>query len=182
MDIPFKVYPALSCYGSNAHDHSKLPREEVLELCRRCRDGRDRQARNYLVHALKGYAVVIAPKYCQYGFPLSALIAEGELGISKALADLDSERGYRFLTYVAYWIRVCILNYVIHSLGSVGVDSGMPRSKLLFKLRREKVRILNLLGEGSDTIELFAGSFKRRDARIVAAASADVSQLTSDDE
>jgi len=147
-----ELHRVLTRHGSLTHDHSKLSREEVLILCRRGRDGGDRQARNYLVRALKRYAIVIAPKYCQYGFPLSTLIAQGELGIVHALTKFDSERGHRFLTYVAYWIRTYILNYVIHSLSSIAVDSGMSRSKLLFKLRRDQARIANLLGEGGKAI------------------------------
>jgi RNA polymerase sigma-32 factor len=152
MYTQIELHRVLTLHGSGAHDHLKLSREEALELCRRCRDGADRQARNYLVRALKRYAIVIAPKYCQYGFPLSALITQGELGIVHALAKFDFERGRRFLTYVAYWIRIYILDYVIQSLRSIGVDPRMSRSKLLFKLRRDKVRIANLLGEGWATI------------------------------
>ena len=149
MDLPAHFYPAPSRFGSKAHEHSKLSREEVLELHRRYRDCKDRQARRYLARAHERYALTIALKYCQYGLPLSAMIAEGKLGIDHALNKFDSKRSYRFLTYVACWIRVCILNYVIHSLHSVEVDSGTSRSKLLFKLRREKARIVNLLGEAA---------------------------------
>jgi RNA polymerase sigma-32 factor len=180
MDIPDELYPALFRYGSKAHEHSKLSREEVLELYRRCRDGKDEQARRYLARAHTRYAITIALKYCQYGLPLSALIAEGELGIVHALTKLDSERGHRFSTYVAYWIRARILNYVIHSLSSVEVVSGTSRSKLLFKLRREKVRIVNLLGEGSDTAEFFAQRFNGRGTRVLTATSANLSQPASD--
>ena len=84
MDVPADFYPALSRHGSIAHEHSKLSREEVLELYRRCHDCKDRQARRHLVRAQERYALTIALKYCQYGLPLSALIAEGKLGYQNA--------------------------------------------------------------------------------------------------
>jgi RNA polymerase sigma-32 factor len=152
MDVPAELYPALSHFGSKAREHSKLSREEVRELYRRFLDCNDEQARRYLVRAYSRHAITIALKYCQYGLPLSALIGEGKLGIVHGLTNFDSELGHRFSTYVAYWIRVYILNYVIHSLRSAEADSGTSRSQLFFKLRREKVRIAGLLSKGNDKL------------------------------
>jgi DNA-directed RNA polymerase sigma subunit (sigma70/sigma32) len=135
LDAPAELYPALS-------------REEALELHRRYRDCRDEQARRYLLCAHARYAIAISLKYCQYGLPLSSLIAAGKVGISHALAKFDLERGHRFLTYVAYWIRLCILIYVIRSFESTNSNSTTSHLARLFKLRRERVRITNLLGEG----------------------------------
>ena len=101
MDAPAELYPALSRYGSKSHEHSRLSREEVLELHRRCRDCRDEQARRYLVRAHARYVIAIALKYCQYGLPLSSLIAEGKAGIFHALTKFDLERGHRLLTYLS---------------------------------------------------------------------------------
>jgi len=66
------------------------------------------------------------------------LIAEGKAGIFHALTKFDLERGHRLLTYAAYWIRLCVLNFVIHSLGSTDLNSKTSHSAPLFKLRREK--------------------------------------------
>jgi len=76
-----------------------------------------------------------------------------------ALSKFESERGNRFVTYAAYWIRAYILNYIIRSWSLVGVGSGALRSKMFFKLRREKVRIANLVGEGEQAEEMLAERF-----------------------
>ena len=152
MDVPAELYPALSHFGSKAHGHSRLSQEEVRELYRRCLDCRDEQARRYLVRAYMRYTITIALKYCKYDFSLSSLIAEGKLGIIHALSNFDSESVRRISTHIAYWIRLYILSHVIHSLGSLGADSGMSRTKLLFKLRRERVRIACLLSKGNDKV------------------------------
>ena len=155
MDSSAELYPVLSRYGSKAHEHSRLSPEEVLELHRRCRDCGDGQARRYLVRAHTRYAIALALKYCQYGLPLALLIAEGKAGILHALAKLDLERG-QFLTYVAYWIRLYMLNYVIHSLEFTGLNSETSNLARLFKLRRERVRIADLLGEDADNMQYIA--------------------------
>jgi RNA polymerase sigma-32 factor len=50
-------------------------------------------------------------------------------------------------TYAAYWIRAYVLNYIIRSWSLVGSGSGALRSKMFFKLRRERVKLANLLGD-----------------------------------
>lgn len=137
----------------------KLDRQEEAELCERFKTTGERRAKEQLVRAHLRYVIAIAVKYRRYGLPLSELIAEGNFGIVHALTKFDSARGNRFVTYAAYWIRAYILNYVIHSWSLVGVGSGALRSKMFFKLRRERVRITNLVGEGERADELLAQRF-----------------------
>src|SRR5690606_41440886 len=100
--------------------------------------------------------VAIAVKYRRYGLPIGELISEGNFGLVHALSKFEPERGNRFVTYAAYWIRAYILNYIIRSWSLVGVGSGALRSKMFFKLRRERVKITNLLGEGEAADEALA--------------------------
>ena len=146
----------------------KLSREEELELCRRWQTDGSNQARDDLVRGHLRYVVAIALKYRRYGLPLSELIAEGNFGIVHALSKFEPERGNRFVTYAAYWIRAYVLNYIIRSWSLVGVGSGALRSKMFFKLRREKVRIANLVGEGEQADEILAERFNVSRSQIVA--------------
>lgn len=150
---------ALSRYMTTVQQYPKLDRTQEAALCSRWRNSGDDKAKEELVRAHLRYAVAIALKYRRYGLPLAELIAEGNFGIVHALTKFDPERGNRFVTYAAYWIRAYILNYVIRSWSLVGVGSGALRSKMFFKLRRERVRITNLVGEGERADELLAERF-----------------------
>lgn len=148
--------PTISKYIAKVQAYPQLTREAELELARAWIERADSAAADKLVRAHLRYVVAIALKYRRYGVPLSELIAEGNFGVVHALKKFQPERGNRFVTYAAYWIRAYILNYVIRSWSLVGAGSGALRSKMFFRLRREKVRVLNLVGDGEDADELLA--------------------------
>ncbi|MBK7586640.1 MAG: RNA polymerase factor sigma-32 [Myxococcales bacterium] len=151
--------PSLSRYISQVHQYPKLTREEELVLTLRWAKTADERAADQLIRAHLRYVVAIALKYRRYGVPLSELIAEGNFGIVHALKKFEPKRGNRFVTYAAYWIRAYVLGYVIRSWSLVGVGSGALRSKLFFKLRRERTRVMNLIGDEEKTDEILAVKF-----------------------
>jgi RNA polymerase sigma-32 factor len=158
----------LSRYMTMVQRLPKLTREQEAELCLRWHQHANIAARDQLVKCHLRYVVAIALKYRRYGLPLSELIAEGNFGIVHALTKFEPDRGNRFVTYAAYWIRAYILNHIIRSWSLVGVGSGALRSKMFFKLRREKVRIANLVGEGEQADELLAERFNMPRTQIMA--------------
>lgn len=148
--------PTISRYISTVQHYPQLSREEELVLAKAWTEHGDEDAADKLVRAHLRYVVAIALKYRRYGVPLSELIAEGNFGVVHALKKFQPDRGNRFVTYAAYWIRAYVLNYVIRSWSLVGAGSGALRSKMFFRLRREKVRVLNLVGDGEAADELLA--------------------------
>jgi RNA polymerase sigma-32 factor len=150
------IDPAVSRYMSMTNNLPLLDREAELALARRFKDQGDQAARDALVRAHLRFVVAIALRYRRYGLPLSELIAEGNVGLVYALTKFDPERCNRLMTYASHWIRAYILNYVMRSWSLVGGGSGAFRTKLFFKLRRERVRISNLLGEGDEAHQVLA--------------------------
>lgn len=150
---------ALARYITAIKEIPELSREDELALARRWVKRGDREAAVELVNANLRYVVAIAITYRRYGLSLADLIAEGNFGIVHAIRKFDPDRGTRFVTYAAYWIRAYILNYVIRSWSLVGVGSGPLRSKLFFRLRRERARIASLVGEGEAGNEMLAERF-----------------------
>lgn len=130
---------------------NKLPRlsaPEEKELARRWRDQRDSAAADRIICAHLGYVVAIAVKYRRYHVPLAELVAEGNLGLLKALDKFDPELDIRFVTYAAFWVRSHIVTHVLKSW-SIAQNGAAPlRSKLFFKLRRERARAAARFGDG----------------------------------
>ncbi|MBX3182034.1 MAG: RNA polymerase factor sigma-32 [Polyangiaceae bacterium] len=151
--------PEVSRYISMAQSIPKLTREEEVALANAWLTQEDQAAADQLLTAHLRYVVAIALKYRRYGLPMGDLIAEGNFGMVHALSKFEPARGNRFVTYAAYWIRAYILNYIIRSWSLVGVGSGALRSKMFFKLRRERVRVTNLLGEGEAADQALAEQF-----------------------
>jgi RNA polymerase sigma-32 factor len=134
-------------YIAEAKRAPRLERAEEMALAQRWQAG-DRAAGNALARANLRHVVAVAIKYRRYGVPVGELIAEGNFGVVHALGKFDPERGIRFVTYAAHWVRAYILDHVIKSWSMVGGGCGPLRSRLFFKLRRERVRAVNLMGEG----------------------------------
>jgi RNA polymerase sigma-32 factor len=140
----------LSHYIARVHSIETLSREVEYELACRVRDHDDRSAARQLVEANLRYVVAIALSYRRYGVRVSDLISEGNVGLMIALKKFDPDRGTRFVTYAAHWIRAYVLDHVIRAWSIVGVGAGPLRSKVFFRLRREKARIL---ASTSDLVE-----------------------------
>jgi RNA polymerase sigma-32 factor len=142
------VTAELSYVASFARRSPLLLREQETELARRVRDLGDQRAADTLVRAQLRAVMLAAVKHRHYGVPVSELIAEGNCGLVTALQKFDPERGVRFATYAKHWIRAYILACVTRSSNMLGGNSGLVRSQVFFKLRRERARITALLGEG----------------------------------
>jgi RNA polymerase sigma-32 factor len=133
-----------------------LSREDELALAIRwCKQG-DPAAAEALARAHLGLVIAVAQKYRRYAVQRDELIAEGNLGVVRALHKFDPDRGLRFATYAVHWIRSCILDHVIKSWSMVGGGSGPLRSRVFFKLRRERMLASNFLGEGAAAEALVA--------------------------
>jgi RNA polymerase sigma-32 factor len=139
-----------SSYGGQLAHFSPLSRERERELALRWRDSQDPDAADQLVKAHLRYVVATASKFRRYGLPLDELIAEGSFGVVHALRKYDPDRGTRFVTYAAYWIRAYILNHVLRSWSLVGSGAGALRSKNFFRLRRERAKVQNQFDDAAE--------------------------------
>ena len=136
----------------------KLSREDEHELALRAREG-DQDAADRLVEANLRYVVAIGLQYRRYGVTLGDLIAEGSVGLVTAVRKFDPHRGTRFVTYAGYWIRAFVLEAVVRSSTMIGAGSGPFRSKLFFRLRRERARLSNLIADPEELIATLAADF-----------------------
>jgi RNA polymerase sigma-32 factor len=133
---------SLSRYIARVQAIQPLSREREYALARLVREHDDREAARELVEANLRYVVAIALSYRRYGVRVADLVSEGNVGLMIALKKFDPDRGTRFVTYAAHWIRAYVLDHVIRAWSIVGVGAGPLRSKVFFRLRREKAKIM----------------------------------------
>jgi len=101
-----------------------LAHPDLLALATRSRAG-DEQARKRIILANLRLVVHIARGYRNRGLPLLDLIEEGNLGMIHAVDRFEPERGLRFSTYAAIWIRQSILRGIAEQARSVRIPVQM---------------------------------------------------------
>src|SRR6185503_5902156 len=148
----------LTAYIQRVRQIPRLDREEEHVLALAARAG-DRAASDRLIEANLRFVIAVALQYRRYGIPIWELIAEGSLGLMLAVGKFDPERGTRFVTYAGYWIRAYVLDLVVRSTSMVGAGSGALRSKLFFRLRRERAQIASIEQDPERRLELLASRF-----------------------
>lgn len=55
------------------------------------------------------FVISVAKDYQNQGIPLGDLIAEGNLGLLKAIKNFDWDKGFRFISYAVWWVKQSIL-------------------------------------------------------------------------
>jgi RNA polymerase sigma-32 factor len=153
------VSPGVQRYLNHVQTIPRLTREEEHDLAVQVRDSGDAVALDKLTRANLRYVVAIAIKYRRYRVPISELVSEGSIGLVVAARKFDPDRGTRFVTYAAHWIRAFMLDHVIRGSSMVANGSGPMRSKMFFRLRREKALLVGQGFEPAEVAERLAASF-----------------------
>ena len=101
-----------------------LPHLTLLETARRARAGDDHARKQVIVSNLR-LVVHLARQYRNRGLPMLDLIEEGNLGLIHAVDRFEPERGLRFSTYAAIWIRQAMLRGIAEQSRAVRIPVQM---------------------------------------------------------
>jgi len=143
-----------------------LTAEQERQLSRRIREHSDGLAREQMVHANLRLVVKIAKEYSNPGMTLGDLVAEGNLGLLRAVEEFDPDAGVRFSTYAAWWIKQAIKRAMINAGQPIHIPAYLV--KLIGKWRKASRDIEARLGRHA-TVQEMAKALKisRKKADII---------------
>ena len=128
----------LSHYLNEAWKFPILKKETEVKLAKKLQKTGDIKAAHQLVTSHLRLVAKIAMGYRGYGLPVIDLVAEGNIGLMKAVKKFDPELGFRLSTYAMLWIRASITEYVLRSWSLVKIGALASQKKMFFKLRKLK--------------------------------------------
>lgn len=120
-----------------------LDAEDEWALAARVQTG-DAEARRRMIEANLRLVVTVARPYVGRGVLLMDLIAEGNLGLIRAVEKFDPARRLRFSTYAVWWIRDAVQSAVMNQGRTVRVPVHVLRE--LAQILREERELASRLG------------------------------------
>lgn len=164
MDLPV-VTGTLNLYIAEINRFSLLTAEEEFKLAVRLKRDNDVSAAEKLIVSNLRFVVKIAHEYRNYGFKLSDLIQEGNIGLIHAVKKFDPYKGYRLISYAVWWIRAYIQNYLIRSWSIVKIGTTQAQRKLFFKLNQTKKELETMSRKNPEFSEI-ATSLGVKDSEV----------------
>lgn len=117
-----------------------LDAKEELALLRSWHEDGDPEARKKVVEAYMPRVEAIARGFRHYPVDHEDLVAEGSVGLLVAIDRFDAGKNVRLMTYASHWIRAYIVNAIIKTWGRGKTGMGITRSRMFFRVRRERAR------------------------------------------
>jgi len=124
---------AIRVYIDNIKGIPLLTHEQEKDLFRRMNAGED-DLKNLIINSNLKLVVNIAKHYTRYNLALMDLIEEGNLGLIRAVERFEVEKGFRFSTYGAWWIKQAITRALIDQGKTIRVPVYM--SELMGKVKK----------------------------------------------
>lgn len=137
-----KVDSILQKYPSSRSDtYKKLQakKEEVIKLYETWN-----RSKNELIEANLRLVVSRAKIYKKM-YPLEERIAEGNLGLARAIETFEVEKGYKFSTYANWWIRQAIVRGCEDKFSTIRLPVYIQES--IKKIEKAEARCVMLLGK-----------------------------------
>ncbi|MFH1305727.1 MAG: sigma-70 family RNA polymerase sigma factor [Candidatus Omnitrophota bacterium] len=126
---------AIKLYLKDIRDLPLLTAVEEKALATKVKKG-DKKARQKMIKSNLRLVINIAKKYSYLGVPMLDLIEEGNLGLMKAVSKYDPDRGYRFSTYAAWWIK----QFITRAVANQGKTVRIPVYVMEMLMRFQKVK------------------------------------------
>jgi len=166
-------HDAMKCYMDDIGHIPLVNKDEEVVLAGLIKAG-DMQAREKLIRANLRLVVKIAHDFKGMGLPLQDLVSEGNIGLMRAAEKFDPEKGAKFSSYAAWWIKQAMrralseksktIRVPIASVGKINKIRTM-RSTLTEKLGRDPTD--REIADRLDFSERVVTRLKRADLKTV---------------
>ena len=124
-------------YLKDISKHPLVTREQEIELAKKIQVG-DSQALQDLVNANLKLVVKISLEYYRGAVSVMDIIQNGNIGLMKAAKKFEIEKGVKFSTYAAFWIRQSILRGFIKPSHNVNISY---RKDIVNKKIRDYIKV-----------------------------------------
>jgi len=131
--IPALSTNSVSSYISTVVAVPDLGVEEEKALFKAYQEENDKSAAQRIILANLKLVVRMAYKYRRFRDAID-LIQEGNVGLLTALGKFDIDKGVRFVTYAALWVKAKIQEFIISHMGIVRYGKSRDERKLFFNL------------------------------------------------
>ena len=98
------IMDAIKAYIKDVRKIPLLTAKEEVSLANKFKRG-DMNAKDKLIRSNLRLVISIAKRYMHLGMPFLDLIEEGNIGLMKAVDKFNPNKGFRFSTYAAWWIK-----------------------------------------------------------------------------
>ncbi|MBF0432448.1 MAG: RNA polymerase sigma factor RpoD/SigA [Fibrobacteria bacterium] len=118
--------PAAKLYLKDIMQTKPISKKEEQELFKLYRQG-NLVARKKLLISNMRFVLKVAKQYHVYTIPISDLVSEGAIGLARAIESFDHTRGWKFISYAVWWIKV----YITRCINEHGTLIRLPANKKL---------------------------------------------------
>lgn len=150
---PYKVSQSdiVDKYLLDIRQHALLTHEQEIEYSKKSQQG-DEKSRHLMITGNLRLVVKIAKRYIHSSLSLLDLIEEGNFGLMHAITKFDPDKGFRFSTYAAWWIKQSIERAIMNQGRTVRLPVHVAK-KLNFILDLQK-NLTKELNHSPNTTEL----------------------------
>ena len=120
-------------YFNEIGDFNPLSKDEEMSLWEQYKKNNDINARDKIIKSNLKFVASVAKPFQGLGLSYSDLIAEGNMGLLKAIDKFDYERGFKTISYSVWWIRQTIME-ALHNRNLIkGDDVHHIKNVMRFK-------------------------------------------------
>jgi len=132
--LPKGDYQGLYAYIQKVNSFKMLTQQEEQDLCDKFYNQGDALAGNTIFLSHLRLVVKIAFGFKKHFDNMQELIAEGNVGLLKALKKFDTKKNVRFATYAMLWIRASVQDFINKNKSIIAIGTSTASKNVIYNL------------------------------------------------